>query len=196
GRASPHELGQLLLHRLVDRRPLVLLEQLLPAPRRARLVVERSVPRPPVDVLSRGNGRSPEALAKALERVLRAEEVPAVAYLDVRVEREARLVHLDRRELRPQQVDQLAVGDELLEARDQAALQPPRRLPADVCTGEERGLQGVEALVPRLEVDRLAGGERAAARPPRQPEPASDLPGGVQAEGGLRAAERRRARLH
>ena len=116
---------------------LVRLEQLGDPALGARGVVERAAARPAVDVLGRRDGRPPEALAEALERVLGAEEVPAVAHLDVRVEREARLVDLERRELRLQEVDQLDVGDELRERRDEAALEPARRLPDDVRAGQE-----------------------------------------------------------
>jgi hypothetical protein len=74
----------------------------------------------------------PEAVAEVRERVLGTEEVPALADLDVRVVGEAGLVDRGRRELLLQQLDQLDVRDELLEAGDQAPLQPPGRLPAHV----------------------------------------------------------------
>ena len=81
--------------------------------------------------------------------MLGAEEVPAVADLDVGVEREAGLVDLERRELALEQVEELAVGGELLERRDEPALEPAGRLPAHVRAAEERGDQRVEGLVAR-----------------------------------------------
>jgi hypothetical protein len=128
--------------------------------------------------------------------VLGAEEVPAVADLDVRAEGETLLVDRGRGELMQQQIEELAVGRELLEAGDQAALEPAGRLPAHVRAGEEGRLQGVHRLVARLVVRERARRERAAARTPRQSEPARDLPRGVHPECRLRAAERRRAGLH
>ncbi len=65
---------------------------------------------------------------KRSTHVRRAEEVPGVADLDVRVEGERRLVELDRRELVQEEVEQLEVGDHLLEARGRAR---PRSQPAD-----------------------------------------------------------------
>src|SRR5439155_21749045 len=63
-------LDELLLDRLVEGRRLVALEQLPPARGRPGGVVERAVARPAVDVVRRRDRRPPEALAKALQRVL------------------------------------------------------------------------------------------------------------------------------
>src|SRR5437763_14644768 len=132
------ELEQLFLDRGVERRALVGLEQLLPPRSRARRMIEGAAARPSVVVVGRRDGGPPEAVAKPLQGVLGAEEVPAVADLDVRAEGEARVVDLGRGELVQQQVEQLAVRDELLERRDEPALEPSCRLPADVRTREER----------------------------------------------------------
>src|SRR5581483_2447814 len=132
----------------------------------------------------------------ALERVRGAEEVAPVADLHVRVEREARVVDGGGGELGEQQDEQLEVRDELLERGDEAALQPAGRLPADVRAREKRSLKRVQGLVPRLEVDGRARGERAAAGTPRQPEPTGDLPGRVEADRRLGPTERGGAALH
>src|SRR5438128_5526798 len=147
GRPPLDELDELLLDRLVERRPLVLVEHRPPPRGRAAGVVERAPTRPALEVVRRADRRPPEAVAEPLERVHGAEEVPALADLDVGVEREAPLVDLDRGELALEEVEQLAVGDELLEARHESALEPARRLPADVRAGEERAEQRVEGLV-------------------------------------------------
>ena len=57
---------------------------------RARRVVDRAALRPAVVVLRRRHGRAPEAVAEALQRVLGAEEVAAVAHLVVGAGRRAR----------------------------------------------------------------------------------------------------------
>src|SRR5919112_2761197 len=120
--------------------------------------------------------RSSEALPEPLQRVRCTEEVTAVAHLDVSLVRKAALVDVQGRELVPQQVQELAVGGELLEGGDQPAFEPAGGLPADVGAGEERRTHGVERLVARLEVNDLAGGQRPATGPPRQTETAGDLP--------------------
>src|SRR5947209_3571984 len=116
------ELGQLLAHRLVDRRGLKLFKRLavdLSGPHRG---VSGALALPAVEVLRGGEQRSVEALAEALERVHGAEEVPAGADLGVGAEGEAVLVELHRREFVAQLAQQLDVDDELLVARHQPAL--------------------------------------------------------------------------
>ena len=117
GGAALDELDQLLLDRLVERRADVAGEQLAHASLAARGVIEHSAARPAIEVVRRRDRRAPEALAEARERVLAAEEMAAVADLDVRVEGETRIVDLERRELLEQQIEQLRVGDELGDAR-------------------------------------------------------------------------------
>src|SRR5581483_4100472 len=65
---------QLGVEPLVERRPLVLLEGLLPDVRRPRRGVVAAVPLPALVVLGRADERPVEALAEALERVHRTEE--------------------------------------------------------------------------------------------------------------------------
>src|SRR5205823_2015041 len=110
----------------------------------------RTTPSPPASASSEASAsrtrrprRRPVA-AETRERVRGAEEVPAVADLDVRVECERRLVDLDGRELALEEIEELAVRDELLEARHQAALEPAGRLPADVRAREEGAEERVE----------------------------------------------------
>src|SRR5205085_7450677 len=76
-----HVLPELGVHRRIDRRLLVLLDRLAPDLPRALGRVAAAVARPAVEVLGRAQQRPVEALAEALERVHRAEEVPARADL-------------------------------------------------------------------------------------------------------------------
>src|SRR4051812_27982165 len=127
-RAALEEILQLRAHRRVQGRLLIALQHgapQLPGPR-GRIV--RAVLPPALEVLGGCESRSPEALPEALERVLGAQEIASRADLRVRRERERALVERDRRELPAQQLQQLDVEHELLEARDEAALQPPGRL--------------------------------------------------------------------
>ena len=63
-----------------------------------------------------------------------------MADLDVGVEREAVLVDREGRELGAQDAQELDVDDELLEARDEAALEPAGRVQHQVGAREERRL--------------------------------------------------------
>src|SRR5579871_380731 len=117
------EFTQLRLDRIVDRRTLVVGQRLAPDLARARRRVTGAALGPAVEILRRGEQRAVEALAKTLERVRGPEEVPAGPDLDVRVEREARLVDLERSELVAELAQQLDIDDELLIAGDEAALE-------------------------------------------------------------------------
>ena len=130
-----------------------------------------------------------------LERVRRAEEVPAGADLLVGAERERVLVDLERLELVLQHPQDLDVDDVLLVARHEAALEPAGGVHHEVRAGEEGRQHRHQRLVGRLGVGRLARREPAAASP-RQVEVARDLAGAEQADRRLRRAEARRARLH
>ena len=88
---------------------------------------------------------------------------------------------------------QLDVDDELLEAGDQAALEPAGGVHHPVGAGQERRQHRHQRLVAGLRVGHLRGREPAAGAE-RQPEVAGDLAGAEQADAGLRRAERRRAR--
>src|SRR5579871_2530614 len=123
GTAARHELLELGANGAVHRRLLVALERRAPQLGGAGRRVAPAVARPAVEVLGRGQERPVEALAEALERVRRAEEVAAGADLLVRAEREARLVDLERREGVAQLAQELDVDDELLVAGDEAALE-------------------------------------------------------------------------
>src|SRR4051794_36338696 len=176
---------QLGADRLVERRLLVLLQRALPYDLRARGGVEAAVALPALEVLRRGQQRTVEALAEALQRVRGAEEVPAGPDLLVGAEGEARLVDLQRRELVLELAQDLDVDDELLIAGDQARLEPAGGVHHVVRPGQEGREHGHEGLVGGLRVDRLAR-VQPAARAPRQPEGARDLPGAEQADGRLR----------
>src|SRR5438094_10530967 len=84
-----HVLDELLFDRLVERRPLVRVEQLAPAHAGASCMVERAASRPASDVVGRRDRRAPEAVAETGESVLGAKEVAAVADLGVRLEGQA-----------------------------------------------------------------------------------------------------------
>src|SRR5437867_8740024 len=114
GSPAGHVLGQLLANRLVDRRRLVLLQLLSPDLTRPRGRVLAAVSRPPLVVLGRRQQRPVETLPKTLERAHCAQEVPTVADLLVRGERECLVVHLERLELALQHPQDLDVDDELL----------------------------------------------------------------------------------
>src|SRR5690242_17702618 len=123
---------------------------------------------PALEVRGGGEPRTLEAVAEPFHGVLRAEEVPAVADLLVRAEREGLLGDLQRSELDPQLTQQFDVDDELLVAADQAALQPAGRVHDEVGAGQERRQQRHQRLVRRLGVGRLRGVQPAAG-PERQP---------------------------
>src|SRR5690606_3715660 len=97
--AARHVVLQLLTDRVVQRRWLVL-RQLraghLGGPGRG---VGRPVADPPLVVVRAGQERAVEAGAEPFHGVCRAEEVPAVAHLVVGLERQRRLVDLQRGEL-------------------------------------------------------------------------------------------------
>ena len=117
-------------------------------------------------------------------------------HLVVCLEGEGSLIDLERGELLLQRVQELDVDDELLQAGDQARLQPAGRLHHQVRPGQERREHGVEALIGGLRVAGLAGRQGAAARAPRQAVVPGQLARGEQTLGRLGATERRRARLH
>src|SRR6478672_13972292 len=121
---------------VVERRLLVLLERRPPDLAGPRGGVARPEPVPPLEVLGRREQRSVEAVAEPLERVRRAEEVAALADLEVGVEREARLVDLEWRELLLEHPQDLDVDDELLVARHEPRLEPARRMHDPVRAGE------------------------------------------------------------
>src|SRR3954451_25384398 len=99
-RAPPRDvLPELLVHARIHRGLLVLLDRLALDLARALGRVAPAVARPAVEVLRRAQQRPVEALAEALERVHRAEEVPSRADLLVRAERDRLLVDLERYEL-------------------------------------------------------------------------------------------------
>src|SRR5882757_5253991 len=108
-RAALDEFAQLGAHGLFQRRLLVALEGRPPESRCAVAGVVRAVAPPALEVLGRGQGRPPEALPEALERVLRAQEVAARPDLGVGRERERVLVEGDGRELPAQELQQLDV---------------------------------------------------------------------------------------
>ncbi len=108
------------------RRLLVLLERLRVDLGGALGGVAAAQALPALEVLGRGEQRAVEALAEALQRVHRAEEVAAGADLLVGAEGQALLVDLERRELHLQHAQDLDVDDELLVAGDEARLQPAR----------------------------------------------------------------------
>jgi hypothetical protein len=122
--------------------------------------------------------------------VCRSEEVASRSDLLVCSERQRLLVDLQRRELGMHHLQQLDVDDVLLEARDQAALEPAGRVHHPVGPGQEGRHQRHQRLVARLGVGDLRGGERAAG-PERQPEVARDLAGAEQTDARLRGAEGR-----
>src|SRR3954471_23286911 len=137
-RAPPRDvLPELLVHARIHRGLLVLLDRLAPDLARALGRVAPAVARPAVEVLRRAQQRPVEALAEALERVHRAEEVPARADLLVRAERKRLLVDLERRELVLQHAQQLDVDDELLVARHEPTLEPAGRVHHVVRAGQD-----------------------------------------------------------
>src|SRR3954449_7077292 len=156
---------QLGADRLVERRLLVLLERALPDDLRARGGGEAAVALPALEVLRRGEQRTVEALAEALERVRGAEEVPAGPDLLVGPEGEARLVDLQRRELVLELAQDLDVDDELLIAGDQARLEPAGGVHHVVRPRQEGRQHGHERLVRGLRVDGLARAQAAAPAP-------------------------------
>src|SRR5919112_1233243 len=79
--AAGHVILELRADRVVHRRPLVLVERPAPDLAGARGGVAAALPLPAVEVLRRAEQRPVEALAEALQRVRRAEEVPAGADL-------------------------------------------------------------------------------------------------------------------
>src|SRR5947199_7696619 len=81
GAAARHELLELLPQCGVHGRLLVALECRLPDGRRACRAVAAPVPRPALEVLRAREQRPVEAVAEALERVRRTQEVAAVADL-------------------------------------------------------------------------------------------------------------------
>ena len=89
-------------------------------------MIHRAVLEPASIVLRRGDRGAPEAIAETLERMRRAEEVAAMTDLDVGVEGETLGRNLDRSKLVVEQVENLGIGDELLETRDEATLEPAR----------------------------------------------------------------------
>ena len=66
-----------------------------------------------------------EAVAEALHRVGGAEEVAAVADLEMCVEGETRLVDLERRERSPQRAENVEVDDQFLEGNFNFAIPDP-----------------------------------------------------------------------
>ena len=118
-----------------------------------------------------------------------------MAHLVVGAEGQGRLVNVDRRELGTERAHDVEVDDQLLEAGDEATLQPAARMHHPIGAGEKRGLHGVHALVRGLRVGDRARRQRAAAGAPRQVVAPRQLTGGKQAEVRLGAAERGRAVL-
>jgi hypothetical protein len=107
--------------------------------------------------------------------------VAALADLEMGVEREARLVDLERRELLLEHPQDLDVDDELLVARHESRLEPARRVHDPVRAGEERRQHRHHRLVGGLGIGRLARRQPAAGAP-RKPEAAGDLAGAEQAD--------------
>src|SRR5205085_5148617 len=111
-RATPVDVGlQLVLQPLVQLRLLVLVERPLRDLRCARRGVFPAVAVPALVVLGRGEQGPVEALAKPLERVHRAEEVPTLANLLVRAVGQRLLVDLHRLEHVVEHAQQLHVDD-------------------------------------------------------------------------------------
>src|SRR5580700_4367913 len=91
---------------VIQRRLLVVSQRLgayIAGPGRRVLAAELQ---PALVVRGRREQRPVEALPEPLHRVLRPEEVPAVADFLVRAERQRRLIDLQRRELHPQHPQQ------------------------------------------------------------------------------------------
>src|SRR4051794_39791503 len=105
---------ELLTDRVVQRRRLVVGEDLAVDVAGPGGRVVAAVAGPALEVLRRRQDRPVEAVTEPLERVHRAEEMAAVPDLGVCVERQRRLVDLQRRELVLQHLHQLDVDDELL----------------------------------------------------------------------------------
>src|SRR5215212_6104454 len=122
----------------IHRGLLVALERRLPDRGGALGAVAAAVALPALEVLRAREQRPVEAVSEARERVLCAEEMAAMADLLVCAVGEARLVHLERRELLAQRAHDLEVDDELLEAGDEARLQPAGGVHDEVRAGQER----------------------------------------------------------
>src|SRR3954454_19401871 len=116
--------AQLLFERAIDRRVLVLVERLSPDLGTARGCVAAAVSQPPLVVLGRGEERSIEARAEALQGVGRAQEVATRSDLCVRAEREGVLVDLERVKRGFQHAENLDVDDELLVGGHKPRLEP------------------------------------------------------------------------
>ena len=87
-------------------------------------MIHRAVLEPASIVLRRGDRGAPEAIAETLEGVRRAEEVTAMTDLDMGVKSETFGGDLDRAKLVVEQVKNFGIGDEFLETRDEATLEP------------------------------------------------------------------------
>src|SRR5579863_3776855 len=104
---------------LVDRGRRVLIQRLAPDLCGSGGGVPAAVPRPPLEVLGRGEQRPVEAFAKTLERVGGPEEMPPRPHLLMGAVGERGLVDLERAELVAELAQQLDVDDELLVAGDE-----------------------------------------------------------------------------